>query len=189
MLSEYGDILSGEQVRRILHISKRKCAWMLNNGYIKCKNSGKKSRKYTVLKSDLIEFIEESKRCPEKYVLPCGEFSSGSKNATIGVTSQIGSPTPLPDIDVDAFREWLDTEFSCLPDALTVQEVADTTGYNKHSVERWIRNGHLKCVNVQGGVKIVPKAWLVKFYCRYGHGIVRKSKEHEEMMRKFIAEM
>ena len=104
MLSEYGDILSGEQVRRILHISKRKCAWMLNNGYI------------------------------------------------------IGLPAPLPDIDVDAFREWLDTEFSCLPDALTVQEVADTTGYNKHSVERWIRNGHLKCVNVQGGVKIVPKA-------------------------------
>ena len=49
--------------------------------------------------------------------------------------------------------------------------------------------GHMKCVNVQGGVKIVPKAWLVEFYCRYGHGIVRKSKEHEEMMRKFIAEM
>ncbi|MBQ1997977.1 MAG: helix-turn-helix domain-containing protein, partial [Spirochaetales bacterium] len=86
MLSEYGDILSGEQVRRILHISKRKCAWLLNNGYIKCKNSRKKSRKYTVLKSDLIEFIEDSQRCPEKYVLPCGEFSSGSKNASIGVT-------------------------------------------------------------------------------------------------------
>ena len=124
-----------------------------------------------------------------EYVLPCGEFSSGTKNAAIGVTSQIGLPAPLPDIDVDAFREWLDTEFSCLPDALTVQEVADTTGYNKHSVERWIRNGHLKCVNVQGGVKIVPKAWLVEFYCRYGREIVRKSKKHEEMMRRFIAEM
>ena len=189
MLSNLPQVLSGEQVRCALHISKRKCAWMLNNGYIKCKNSGKKSRKYTVLKSDLIEFIEESKRCPEKYVLPCGEFSSGSKNAAICVTSQIGLPAPLPDIDVDAFREWLDTEFSCLPDALTVQEVADTTGYNKHSVERWIRNGHLKCVNVQGGVKIVPIAWLVEFYCRYGHGIVRKSKKHARMMRKFIAEM
>ena len=122
--------------------------------------------------------------------MPCGEFSSGSKNAAIGVASQIGLPAPLPDIDVDAFREWLDTEFSCLPDALTVQEVADTTGYNKHSVERWIRDEHLKCVNVQGAVKIVPKAWLVEFYCRYGFGmIVQKSKEHEEMMREFVAEM
>ena len=189
MLSNLPQVLSGEQVRCALHISKRKCAWLLNNGYIKCKNSGKKSRKYTVLKSDLIEFIEDSQRYPEKFVLPCGEFSSGSKNAAIGVASQIRVPTPLPDIDIDAFRDWLTTELSCLPDALSVQEVADTTGYNKHSVERWIRNGHLKCVNVQGGVKIVPKAWLVDFYCRYGREIVRKSKKHEEMMRKFIAEM
>ena len=140
-------------------------------------------------KEDLIEFIEDSQRCPEKYVLPCGEFSSGSKNASIGVASQIRLPAPLPDIDVDAFREWLDTEFSCLPDALTVQEVADTTGYNKHSVERWIRNGHLKCVNVQGGVKIVPKAWLVEFYCRYWRGIVRKSEEHEKIIVEFVAKV
>ena len=121
MLSNLPQVLSGEQVRCALHISKRKCAWLLNNGYIKCKNSGKKSRKYTVLKSDLIEFIEDSQRCPEKYVLPCGEFSSGSKNAAIGVTSQIGLPAPLPDIDVDAFRNWLTTELCCFPDALTVQ--------------------------------------------------------------------
>ena len=90
----------------------------------------------------------DSQRYPEKYVLPCGEFSSGSKNASIGVASQIGLPAPLPDIDVDAFREWLTTEFSCLPDALSIQEVAVTTGCKKHSVERWIRDGHLKCVDV-----------------------------------------
>ena len=126
------------------------------------------------MKNDLIEFIGESNRCPEKYVLPCGEFSSGSKKVSTGVTSQIGLPAPLPDIDVDAFREWLDTEFSCLPDALTVQEVADTTGYKKHSVECWIHDGYLKCVNVQGGVKIVPKAWLVEFYCEYGVAMARK---------------
>ena len=189
MLSNLPQVLSGEQVRCALHISKRKCAWLLNNGYIKCKNSGKKSRKYTVLKSDLIEFIEDSQRCPEKYVLPCGEFSSGSKKVSTGIASQIRLPAPLPDIDVDAFREWLTTKFSRLPDALSVQEVADTTGYNKHSVERWIRNGHLKCVNVQGEVKIVSKAWLVEFYCKYGLGIVRKSKEHARMMRKFVAEI
>ena len=189
MLSNLPQVLSGEQVRCALHISKRKCAWLLNNGYIKCQNSGKKTRKYTVLKEDLIEFIEDSQRCPEKYVLPCGEFSSGSKKVPTGVASQIDLSSPLSDIDVDAFHDWLATELCCLPDALSVQEVADTTGYNKHSVERWIRDGHLKCVDVQGGVKIVPKAWLVEFYCVYGHGIVQKSKEHARMMRKFIAEM
>ena len=141
------------------------------------------------MKEDLIEFIEDSQSCPEKYVLPCREFSSGSKKVSTGVASQIGLPAPLPDIDVDSFHEWLDTEFPCLPDALSIQEIADTTGYNKHSVERWIRNGHLKCVNVQGGVKIAPKAWLVEFYCSYGFGIVQKSKQHEMMVRKFVAKV
>ena len=106
-------------------------------------------------KEDLIEFIEDSQRCLEKYVLPCGEFSSGSKKVSTGVASQIRVPTPLPEIDIDSFRDWLTTELCCLPDVLSVQEVADTTGYKKNSVERLIRNGHLKCVNVQGGVKIV----------------------------------
>lgn len=141
-------------------------------------------------KEDLIEFIEDSQRCPEKYVLPCGEFSSGSKNVAIGVTLQIGLPAPLLDMDIEAFHDWLATELCCLPDALSVQEIADITGYNKYSVEHWIREGHLKCVDVQGGVKIVSKTWLVEFYCRYGFGmIVQKSKEHEEMMREFVAEM
>ena len=41
--------LSAEQICKILHISKRKCAWMLQNGMIPCKDSGKKTRRYTVL--------------------------------------------------------------------------------------------------------------------------------------------
>ena len=46
MLSSLPQVLSGEQVRCALHISKRKCAWMLNNGFIKCHNTGKRTRKY-----------------------------------------------------------------------------------------------------------------------------------------------
>ena len=39
------------------------------------------------------------------------------------------------------------------------------------------------------GVKIVPKAWLVEFYCGYGRGIVRKSKKHERMIVEFVAKV
>ena len=45
--------LSAEQICKILHISKRKCAWMLQNGMIPCKDTGKKTRRYTVLRKDL----------------------------------------------------------------------------------------------------------------------------------------
>ena len=62
--------LSAEQICKILHISKRKCAWMLQNGMIPCKDSGKKTRRYTVLRKDLDAYIKDSTEHPEKYFIP-----------------------------------------------------------------------------------------------------------------------
>ena len=153
MLSTLPQVLSGEQVRCALHISKRKCAWMLNNGFIKCQNTGKRTRKYTVLKDDLIAYIEDSEKHPEKYVTPEAEFSSakyGNNNKPRPRKS--GFPSSLP----VGFREWLEQEFETVPDALTIPQVIVTTGYTDNSVDRWIRQGHLKYVNTQT-TKIISK--------------------------------
>ena len=179
MLSNLPQVLSGEQVRCALHISKRKCAWLLNNGYIKCKNSGKKSRKYTVLKSDLIEFIEDSQRCPEKYVLPCGEFSAVKHNKPR--QRKTGFPSSLP-ID---FRAWLEKECENIPDVLTVPQVIATTGYTDNAVNRWLRQGHLKSVQTQT-TKIIPKLWLIDFYCSYAYTISNMSDKHIKLLQKFF---
>ena len=58
--AQKGEKLSAEQICKILHISKRKCAWMLQNGMIPCKDTGKKTRRYTVLRKDLDEYIKDS---------------------------------------------------------------------------------------------------------------------------------
>ena len=120
---------------------------------------------------------------------PAESFRQAVKKYQRVLLRKSGCRLPCRTLMLIFFHEWLTTELCCLPDALTVQEVADTTGYNKHSVEHWIRDGHLKCVDVQGGVKIVPKAWLMEFYCRYGFVIVQKSKQHEMMVRKFVAKV
>ena len=62
--------LSGEQVRKVLHVSKRKCAWMLQNGMIPCKVRGKKTRCYSVERNDLIRFMANYDAHPEKYPIP-----------------------------------------------------------------------------------------------------------------------
>ena len=100
-------VLSGEQVRSVLHISKRKCAWMLNNGFIKCENTGKKTRKYAVKLTDLIEFIVDSEKHPEKYVTPYAQFSTAkyplahsSISELYQVRSSVGSFASMP----SAFR-------------------------------------------------------------------------------------
>ena len=184
MLSNLPQVLSGEQVRCALHISKRKCAWLLNNGYIKCKNSGKKSRKYTVLKSDLIEFIEDSQRYPEKYVLPCGEFSAVKYTTTRKPRPRkTGFHSSLP----VGFRAWLEQEFEEVPDALTVPQVIATTGYADNTVNRWLRQGHLKFVQTQT-TKIVPKTWLIDFYCSHAYTISQMSDKHIKLLQKFFKE-
>ena len=49
--SNYPEILSLDQVRSILRISKRKAAWLLQNGHIKCHIGEKKT--YTSAKQAL----------------------------------------------------------------------------------------------------------------------------------------
>ena len=182
MLSILPQVLSGEQVRCVLHISKRKCAWMLNNGFIKCQNTGKRTRKYTVLKADLLTYIEDSAKHPEKYVTPYAEFSTAKYgNTQKPRPRKTGFPSSLP----SDFRPWLEQEFETVPDALTIQQVIATTGYTDNAINRWLRQGHLKSVQTQT-TKIISKVWLIDFYCSYGYTIVKMSDKHIKLMKKFF---
>lgn len=184
-MSSLPEVLSGEQVRCILHISKRKCAWMLNNGFIKCQNTGKRTRKYTVLKKDLLKYIEDSQQHPERYVTPYGEFSATeyASDSRKQYLRKSGFPSSLP----EWFRAWLEIEFETVPDALTIPQVITVTGYTDNSVERWLRQGHLKFVQTQT-TKIVAKEWLIDFYCGYGYTIAQMSEQHIKLIRKYFDE-
>lgn len=182
MLSSLPQVMSGEQVRCILHISKRKCAWMLSNGFIKCQNTGKRTRKYTVLKDDLLTYIEDSANHPEKYVTPYAEFSTAKyRNTHKPRPRKTGFPSSLP----SDFRPWLEQEFESVPDALTIPQVIATTGYTDNTVNRWLRQGHLKSVQTQT-TKIIPKLWLIDFYCGYGYTITNMSDKHIKLLQKFF---
>ena len=72
----YPEELTGEQVRLIVHYSRRKVSWMLDNQYIKCEISEGKTRKYKVKLSDVIFYLEDSEANPQKYIFPPNIFSS-----------------------------------------------------------------------------------------------------------------
>ena len=182
MLSSLPQVLSGEQVRCVLHISKRKCAWMLNNGFIKCQNTGKRTRKYTVMKEDLLTYIEDSEKHPEKYVTPYAEFSTVKYGKTRKPQPhKTGFPSSLP----VGFRPWLEKEFETIPDTLTIPQVIATTGYTDNTINRWLRQGHLKSVQTQT-TKIIPKLWLIDFYCSHAYTITNMSDKHTKLLQKFF---
>ena len=50
---------------------------------------------------------------------------------------------------------------------------------------RWLRQGHLQHVQTQT-TKIIPKLWLIDFYCSYGYTIVKMSDKHIKLMKKLF---
>lgn len=158
LYDEFPEIISGEQLRKILHISKRKCAWLLNSGAIPCNDSCQKTRRYAVKLDDVIYYI------------------IASENAAVNV-----KPLRPP----EGFREQLIDEWFDVPDVLTISEVARITGYTPNAVDRWIVKGSLRSVIVQAGL-ITCREWLADFYCGDGYNIVKKVDKHRKLLRKLL---
>lgn len=169
-------LLSSDKTRQLLHISKRKCAWMLKNGIIPCKISGKKTRCYEVRLSDLEKFVNDSAKYPEDYIIPSIFSSKPSPN------SERYEPTPPDD-----FRPWLTDYWFKLPEMLSTPDVEQITGYCQNTVSLWISSGKLRSVTAHGVILISPE-WLIDFMCGYGWRIVRKSEKHRQMLNKYLQE-
>ena len=90
--AEYPEILSSEQIRQILGISKRKASWLLNNGHIPCQISEKETRKYKIQREDLIAYLNDREKHPEKYMVPKGAFSTAKTTQQ----KEEGFPMVLP---------------------------------------------------------------------------------------------
>jgi len=155
-----------DAARRMLHISKRKCAALLRNGTIPCIVSGKKTRQYRILRDDVISLIKS----PEKKI---AADHSGNAIPYISPTAPEG------------FREWLEEYWSDIPDVLTQADVISITGYSQSAVSAWMVSRKLESVNAYG-VPIMSKEWLIDFMCVEGMKIRRKSDKHTEIMESFL---
>ncbi len=158
LYDEFPEVISGEQLRQILHVSKRKCAWLLNNGVIPCTDSCQRTRRYSIKLDDVIDYI------------------IASENVAVNV-----KPLRPP----EGFREQLIDEWFDVPDVLTISDVAGITGYTPNAVDRWIVKGSLRSVTVQTGI-ITCREWLADFYCGDGYNIVKKVDKHRKLLRKLL---
>lgn len=159
LLIEYPEIISKEQVYRICRISKRKATWLLENGIIPCKDSGKKTRRFQVRTVDVINYLLASENNPQKPVTPVGLFTSTNKEKKTHAVTHIS--------DKDIQKE-LHTSWRGAPDALTTKEISRLTGYNLQTINQWINSKRLQCVYCPEGRK-VAKQWLVQFISDYIH--------------------
>ena len=130
--TQYGEVLSGEQVRQILHISKRKCTWILEHGYIPCSATGGKTRRFAVRAEDLAAYMDDSAKHPERYTTPYAAFSMRkipqAEEKAKTVPDKPAYPTFPRELPED-FRLWLEDEWCDADDLLTNDDAAELTGY------------------------------------------------------------
>ena len=110
-------ILSAEQTRKLLHISKRKCAYLLEHQIIPCEITDRKTHRYLVREADVLAYAEHA----DEIILPPVFSSAAGKSHR---------KKPDPRIGKSAFlRIWAKE-----PDAFTPADVKRLTGYTASTV-------------------------------------------------------
>ena len=152
-----GEIISLEQLYKMLHISKRKAAWMLQNGIIPCEIRNTPTHKYSIRKEDVLAYMTKSEREKRKEI-PVGIFNVKKTNnprRTESLDSNCGgyfdnTHYKLRGKERARFKELLEDLLSAVPDTLTVDEVAELTGYNRRTIFRYVQRKYIYGVNMMG---------------------------------------
>ena len=156
----YPDILTLENVRCILHISKRKTAWMLQNGVIRCETSGKQTRQYRVKMDDLFEYLDRVDKADPSVVLPHGIFTTRTEKKLV---YEKAMPHPITlEKPPEDFRAWLEDEWYAESNLLLSQDIGRITGYDRHTVQRWLQEKRIRSVWTQNEL-ISSKTWLLSY--------------------------
>ena len=152
-----GEIISLEQLYKMLHISKRKAAWMLQNGIIPCEIRNTPTHKYSVRKEAVLAYMAKSGR-EKRNEIPVGIFDAKKINnprRTESHDSDCGgyfddTNYKLRGKERARFKEMLEDLLSAVPDTLTVDEVAELTGYHRRTILRYVQRKYIYAVNIMG---------------------------------------
>ena len=125
---EYPETISKDQFYRIAHISKATALHLLQSGLVPCKDSGKKTRRYTIRTDDVIYYMIDRELHPEVYRAPDLWYQGRSGHYTSRITYR-NEMLNLSGDERAAFRKHIEHELKTYGDLMTVVEVVEATGY------------------------------------------------------------
>ena len=191
-----GEIISLEQLYKTLHISKRKAAWMLQNGIIPCEIRNTPTHKYFIRKEDVLAYMAKSDREKRKEI-PVGIFNAKKTNNPRRTESQ-GSDCggyfddtnyKLRGKERVRFKEMLEDLLSAVPDTLTVDEVVALTGYNRTTILRYVRKKYIYAVNIMGKYYISKQSIINYLATDKAFRNTQKSEWHEEIIGIYLTKV
>ena len=188
-----GEIISLGQLYKMLHISKRKAAWMLQNGIIPCEIRNTPTHKYSIRKENVLAYMAKSAREKRKEI-PVGIFNAKKTNnprRTESPDSDCGgyfddTNYKLRGKERARFKEMLENLLSAVPDTLTVDEVAELTGYHRRTVLRYVQRKYIYAVNMMGKYYISKSSIINYLATDKAFKNTQKSEWHENAIIKLV---
>ncbi len=187
-----GEMISLEQLYKMLRISKRKAAWMPGNGIIPCEIRNMPTHKYAIRTEDVLAYMAKSPREKRKEI-PVGLWSAKKNNNPHG-SEPCGSDCEgyfddtvltLRGAKKTRFKRMLEMLLTNVSDTLTVQEVAKLTGYAESTILRYIGRRYIYAVKICGRYAISKKSIINYFAKDKAFKNTQKSKWHESTILKF----
>ena len=175
--------LSLEQLRQKLHISKRKAAWMLQNGVIPCRIVDTPTHlRYYVSEEDLERYLAKSPSERSREI-PVGVFSSRKENSLPlekGGRDHNNVNIVLTSNERAMFTHLLEKRMEIYPDAMDINRVAKITGYSRTTILRRVQNGDMFTV-MMNDEYMLSKVGVIEFFASdKALRIYNKSKWHEK---------
>ena len=175
--------LSLEQLRQKLHISKRKAAWMLQNGVIPCRIVDTPTHlRYYVKEEDLQMYLAKS-QSERSREIPVGVFSSRKENSLPsekGGRDHNNVNIVLTSNERAMFIHLLEKRMEIYPDAMNINRVAKITDYSRTTILRRVQNGDMYAV-MMNDEYVISKEGVIEFFASdKAFRIYNKSKWHEK---------
>ena len=194
MMTQEGEI-SLEQLYKMLHISKRKAAWMLNNGIIPCRIRPTKTHRYAIRLEDVEAYLQK-KRAERRKEIPVGIFNAKPTKQTVVINNHHPMDTvnvmdcyiTIADKCKDEFKAYVEKRLRYFPDAITADKAGEIMGYARNTVIAYIQQKHLFAVQISGKY-IIPKSALAEFLVTdFAFEIIHKSTWHMNTILQFVEE-
>ena len=181
----YPKTMSKDQFYRVAHISKATALHLLQNGLVPCKDSGKKTRRYTIKTNDVINYLQNRLLFPEKFLAADGWYekrSGNSKSCSSGKDPLLA----LTPEQSELLRRYFEQEMIDYDDLIDVEQLSDFIGYGYSTIIYWCAEKKLKSFNVSNKY-LIPKICAYEYLASpKAHCIRVKSFKHRMFIQDFF---
>ncbi len=171
------EYMSGDELYRFLHISKRKMKYLLENGYIPTEDTGMKTHRYKVKRSDAEAFRVRMERESDLLAELTGKFSSKKPDDRKKKLSEFERVTSkFTKDDCLMLRKYLTKCWASLPDAISVQTASELISCQPIRIYTLIEKGKLFGAKI-GSATYCSKSQFIEYVSSLD--VVRRSKSEE----------